>query len=188
MLLDDGSEIPSELAVVGIGLEPNDEIAREAGLAVRDGIIVDGFAETTAGHIYAAGDVARYPDPVVGELVRTEHWDHARAQGRTAGRNMAGARERYDHLSYFFTHVFELSINVFGRTGDADRTIVSGELGSGRSVVYCARGDRIAGTILINANDAMDECRELVRERPRVDDLLERLGPGGPAEMLMESH
>jgi 3-phenylpropionate/trans-cinnamate dioxygenase ferredoxin reductase subunit len=184
VILDDGDELPADLVVIGVGLSPNDHLALEAGLAVADGIVVDSFCETTTGHIYAAGDVARYPDPVFGDLVRTEHWDHARAQGKIAGRNMAGAREPYEHVPYFFTHVFDLSINVMGRTGDADRTIVSGELGSGRSVVYCVTDGRLSGTILINANDAMDECRELVRQRPTVDDLLGRLGPEATAQVV----
>ena len=177
-------EIPADLVVVGVGLEPDDQLAREAGLAVTDGVVVDSYCETTAGHGYAAGDVACHPDPVFGDLVRTEHWDHARAHGRVAGMNMAGAREPYDHVSYFFTHVFDLSINVFGRTGDAERTIVSGELDSGRSIVYCVAEGRLTGAILINANDAMDECRELIRERPTIDELLDRLGPEGSAEMV----
>lgn len=183
VLLDDGDELPADLVVIGVGLQPNEQLASEGGLAVADGIVVDSYCETTAGHIYAAGDVARYPDPVFGDLVRTEHWDHAREHGKVAGRNMAGAREAYEHVPYFFTHVFDLSISVLGRTGDADRTVVSGELGSGRSVVYCSVDGRLSGTILINANDAMEECRELVRERPAIDDLLERLGPEGSAEM-----
>jgi len=186
VVLADGDEVPADLVVVGVGIQPNEQIAREAGLAVQDGIIVDSYCETTAGHVYAAGDVARYPDPVFGGLVRTDHWDHARAQGKAAGRNMAGRREPFDHLSYFFTHVFDLSINVFGRTRDAERTIVSGELGSGRSVVYCVSGDRLTGTILINANDAMDECRALVRERLHLDALLERIAPDQSADMLIK--
>lgn len=175
VILESDEEIAAELAVIGVGIDPRHELADRAGLAVQDGVVVDAFAETTAAHIYAAGDVARYPDPVFEGLTRTEHWDHAKAHGKLAGRNMAGARDRYEHLSYFFTHVFDLSINVYGRTAGAERTIVSGELGSGRSIVYCATEDRLSGTILFNANDAMDECRDLVRARPRVEDLLESL-------------
>jgi len=185
VILADGEKIPADLVVIGVGLQPNDQVAREAGLAVTDGIVVDAYGETTAGNIYAAGDVACHPDPVFGDLVRTEHWDHARAQGRLAGRNMAGVRDAYEHVSYFFTHVFDLSINVFGRTADAERTIVSGELGSGRSVVYCVVDGRLSGTILMNANDAMDECRELVRDRPTIEELLDRLGPEGAAELMV---
>ena len=175
VMLDSSEEIAADLAIVGVGMTPNDELGAEAGLAVRDGIIVDGFGETTAAHIYAAGDVARFPDPLRGGLARVEHWDHARAHGRHAGRNMAGAREAFDHLSYFFTHVFDLSINVFGETAAPERTIVSGEMGSGRSIVYCIAGDRLVGTVLINATGAMEECRALVRARPTVEDLMKEL-------------
>ena len=179
VVLDDGEMIAADLAIVGVGMEPNDELGAEAGLAVRDGIIVDGFGETTAAHIYAAGDVARFPDPLQGGLARVEHWDHARAHGRHAGRNMAGAREAFDHLSYFFTHVFDLSINVFGETAAPERTIISGELGSGPSIVYCLAGDRLVGTVLINATGAMETCRELVRARSTVEDLLQELEKTG---------
>ena len=107
-----------------------------------------------------------------------EHWDHAKAHGKTVGRNMAGAKEKYDHLSYFFTHIFDLSINVFGRTGNPDRVIVSGKLSSGRSVIYCVRNGLLTGTILINAHDAMDECRKRVQEEMSIEDLLKTLdGP-----------
>jgi NADPH-dependent 2,4-dienoyl-CoA reductase/sulfur reductase-like enzyme len=119
-------------------------------------------------------------------LSRLEHWDHARAHGRHAGRNMAGAREAFDHLSYFFTHVFDLSINVFGETAGVDRTIVSGELGSGRSIVYCVADNRLTGTILINATGAMEDCRALVRARPTVEDLLKEFEKPGvrPGELV----
>lgn len=174
-ILDTGEEIPCDLVVQGVGLLPNDELASAAEMAVQDGIVVDRFCETSHGHIYAAGDVARFPDPISGEPARVEHWDHAKAQGRLAGRNMAGRREAYDHLSYFFTNAFDLSINVFGRPAISDQSIVSGVLGSARSVVYCASEGRLCGTILINANDALDECRELVRLGPTLEEVRERL-------------
>lgn len=184
VILDSGEEIASDLAIVGVGLVPADELAREAGLAVQNGIEVDAFGETTAAHVYAAGDVARYPDPVFGDRTRTEHWDHAKTHGKLVGRNMAGERESYDHLSYFFTHVFDLSINVFGKTANPDRVIVSGELDSGSSIVYCATEDRLAGIILMNANDAMDHARALLRERPSVKDLIERIDVDTPGELV----
>jgi NADPH-dependent 2,4-dienoyl-CoA reductase/sulfur reductase-like enzyme len=174
-ILETGEEIPCDLVVVGVGLVPNVELASSAGMAVMDGIIVDTYGETSHGHIYAAGDVARFPDPTFGDATRVEHWDHAKAHGRLTGRNMAGEREPYDHVSYFFTNAFDLSISVFGRPAVADRTIVSGELGSSRSVVYCGRDDRLCGTILINANDALDDCRELVRRRLTLEELREHL-------------
>lgn len=174
-VLDTGEEVACDLAVQGVGLVPNVQLASAAGMAVQDGIVVDPYCETSHGHIYAAGDVARFPDPISAELTRVEHWDHAKAHGRLAGRNMAGQREAYDHLSYFFSSAFDLSINVFGRPAISDQSIVSGVLGSARSVVYCASEGRLCGTILINANDALDECRELVRIGPTLEEVRERL-------------
>jgi NADPH-dependent 2,4-dienoyl-CoA reductase/sulfur reductase-like enzyme len=188
-ILDTGEEVECDLAVQGVGLIPNTELASAAEMAVQDGIVVDPYCETSHGHIYAAGDVARFPDPISGESTRVEHWDHAKAHGRLTGRNMAGQREAYDHLSYFFTHAFDLSINVFGQPAISDQSIVSGVLGSARSVVYCASEGRLCGTILINANDALDECRELVRHGPSIEEVRERLArlgePGAEVEELV---
>ncbi len=170
-LLDDGERIGCELAVTGIGILPNVELARAAAMAVDDGILVDAYGETSHGYIYAAGDVARYPDALSGEPTRVEHWDHAKTHGRTVGRNMAGAEEPYDHLAYFFCHVFDLSLNVFGRPEAADRLLIAGELDSGRAIVYCGAGGRLVGAVLVNAADALDECRELVRRAPDLDEL-----------------
>jgi NADPH-dependent 2,4-dienoyl-CoA reductase/sulfur reductase-like enzyme len=188
-ILDTGEEVPCDLVVQGVGLVPNVELASAAEMAVQDGIVVDQFCETSHGHIYAAGDVARFPDPLSGEPTRVEHWDHAKAHGKLAGRNMAGQREAYDHLSYFFTNAFDLSINVFGEPAVSDQSIVSGVLGSARSVVYCASEGRLCGTILINANDALDECRELVRLGLTIEEVRERLvrfgGPDAEVEELV---
>lgn len=178
-ILDTGEEVACDLVVQGVGLVPNVELASAAGMAVQDGVVVDPYCETSHGHIYAAGDVARFPDPFSGEPTRAEHWDHAKAHGRLAGRNMAGRREAYDHLSYFFTNAFDLSINVFGQPAMSDQSIVSGVLGSARSVVYCASEGRLCGTILINANDALDECRGLVRLGPTLEEVRERLARFG---------
>jgi NADPH-dependent 2,4-dienoyl-CoA reductase/sulfur reductase-like enzyme len=173
--LDDGTEVPCDMAVVAVGIGPSAELAAEAGLAVHDGIEVDRFGETSHGYIYAAGDVARYPDPVFGDTVRMEHWDHARAHGRAVGRNMAGAKLPYDHVSYFFSDAFDLSFNVFGRPSMADRIVVRGELGAKGSLVFCGHEGRLCAAVLVNENESMDECRELVRRRPSLDEIEEEL-------------
>lgn len=173
--LDDGSEIECDLVVVGVGILPNVELAAEAGLSVHDGIEVDRFGETTHAYIYAAGDVARFPDSVFGDSTRVEHWDHARAHGRSVGRNMAGAEEPFDHLSYFFSDAFDLSFNVYGRPAAADRVLVRGELGAEGSLVFGGREGRLCAAILVNDTEAMDECRELVRRRPPLEEIEGRL-------------
>lgn len=176
-VLHDGTEIPCQLVVTGVGIEPNVELAEEAGLGVQDGIVVDRYGETSHGYVYAAGDVARFPDPVFGDLTRVEHWDHAKAHGLLVGRNMAGEREAYDHLSYFFSEVFDLSLNAFGRPAETVRTVRRGEPGSeDGSVVFCADDqDLICAAITIDDNEALEDCRELVRRRPDMEELEERL-------------
>ncbi len=180
-VLHDGTELPCELVVVGVGIEPNQELAADAGLGVQDGIVVDRFGETSHGYVYAAGDVARFPDPVFGDLARVEHWDHAKAHGRRVGRNMAGEREPYDHLSYFFSDVFDLSLNAFGRPAETERTVRRGDPGSEEgSVIFCGDDqDRICAAILVNDNDSLEDCRELVRRRPELEELEERLSDPG---------
>lgn len=174
-LLDEGEELPCGVATVGIGILPNDELAGRAGLAVLDGIVVDTYGESSHGYIYAAGDVARFPDPVFGERTRVEHWDHAKAHGRLVGQNMAGDREPYDHLSYFFSDVFDLSLSVFGRPATADRVIVRGELDPEKSLVFCGEDGRLSAAILINANDELERARKLVRRRPLIDEVEKEL-------------
>lgn len=179
--LSGGGRLDCGLAVVGVGIRPNHELAADAGLPVDDGILVDEHAETDAEGIYAAGDVARYPDPVFGDRARVEHWDHARAHGRLAGRNMAGAGESYDHLSYFFTDVFDLSLNVYGRPTTADRTVIRGDLDDAADEGCVALGERdgrVVSAILINDQEPMDACRRLVRARATFDERLADPGAG----------
>lgn len=183
--LDDGSEIPCPLAVVGVGMVPNQEIAADAGLATGDGILVDAYGETSHAHIYAAGDVARYPDAVFGGTTRVEHWDHARAHGRRVGRNMTGAQVPYDYLSYFFTDVLDLKMNMYGRTTDPDRVVVRGTLGEGAASVFCAVEGRLVGAILVNTVAEMEACQALVRRRPRLEEIEEELtDPGATLETV----
>jgi len=185
--LSGGDRLACGLAVVGVGIRPSQELAAEAGLAVDDGIVVDRRAETGAEGIHAAGDVARYPDPVFGDRVRVEHWDHAKAHGRLAGRNMAGADEGYEHLSYFFTDVFDLSLNVYGRPTSVDRTVLRGSLEGAAEegcLAFGERDGRVVSSLLINDQEGMEACRRLVRARAPFDERL--ADPGAELEGLVD--
>ena len=157
--------IPCDLVVVGVGMDPCDGVATDAGLAVADGIRVDGFGETSHPHIYAAGDVARFPDPVFGGHTRVEHWEHAREHGRLVGRNMAGEREPYQLLSYFFSRVFDLSLNVVGRPALSDDTVLWGEPGEGPCAAFSLSQGRVCGVVLLDAPGELEAGRALVRAR-----------------------
>jgi len=169
--LDDGSRIGCQMAVVGVGIAPNHELAQAAGLAVQDGIVVDPFGETSHGYIYAAGDVARFPDPTFGDRARVEHWDHARAHGRVVGSNMAGGRVEYGHTSYFFSDVFDLGINALGRTAEAEELEIGGALGDGRLVALTANEGVLSGVLLVNAAAELDAARALLARRTEMSEL-----------------
>jgi NADPH-dependent 2,4-dienoyl-CoA reductase/sulfur reductase-like enzyme len=157
--------IECDLAVVGIGMDPCDGVAADAGLAVADGIRVDTFGETSHPHIYAAGDVARFPDPVFGGHTRVEHWEHAREHGRLVGRNMAGEREPYEVLSHFFSKVFDLSLNVVGRPAVSDETVMWGRPGDGPCAVFGLSQGRVCGVVLLDAPAELEAGRAVVRAR-----------------------
>ncbi len=173
--LANGTEMPCDFAVFGVGIRPNEEIAGQAGLAVMDGVVVDRFGETSHGHIYATGDLARFPDPLFGDTARVEHWDHARTHGKLVGRNMAGAREAYEHISYLYSDVFDLGFSVLGRPAQADDVRVMGELTADRSLVLCGEQELLCGIILINAADGLESCRELLGRKPTLAEAVEEL-------------
>lgn len=164
----DGERIGCDLAVVGVGMEPRDALAADAGLATGDGIRVDACGETSHPHVYAAGDVARHPDPVFGGTTRTEHWEHAREQGRRVGRTMAGERAPYDFLSHFFTEAFSWKIAAVGRPARAERVVFRGTPGEGPSIAFCEREGRLCGAVMVDAPGALEACRSLVRARPPI--------------------
>lgn len=125
VLIDDGTLIPADLVVVGIGVVPRTGLAEAAGLAVDNGIIVDDHLATSDPHIWAAGDVARYPGPH-GELVRIEHWVVAQRQGQTAARNILGHDIAFTQPPFFWSQHYDVPINVTGHPGGFDEEIVNG--------------------------------------------------------------
>jgi 3-phenylpropionate/trans-cinnamate dioxygenase ferredoxin reductase component len=132
---------------------------------VADGIRVDAFGETSHAHIYAAGDVARFPDPVFGGHTRVEHWEHAREHGRLVGRNMAGEREPYELLSHLFSRVFDLSLDVVGRPAIADEAVLWGTPGEGPCAAVGLSQGRVCGVVLLDAPADLEIGRALVRRR-----------------------
>jgi apoptosis-inducing factor 3 len=124
--LDDGTALDADIVVMGVGVRPRIELAEAAGLAVDRGVLVDQYLETATPGIYAAGDIARFPDARTGELIRIEHWVVAQRMGQLAARNMLGARERFTDAPFFWSAHYDVSINYVGHAEKIERVVVDG--------------------------------------------------------------
>jgi 3-phenylpropionate/trans-cinnamate dioxygenase ferredoxin reductase component len=159
----EAEEIPCDLAIVGIGIQLNTELAASAGLEVdtKNGIVVDERLETRVAGIFAAGDVAAYPDPIGGRM-HFEHWDNAIASGEVAAANMARGDEPYRHVPYFFSDQFDLSINMLGYPSDEAITIVRGDMSKNTFTAFYVQNDILRAALMVNDDAQMDFISELI--------------------------
>jgi 3-phenylpropionate/trans-cinnamate dioxygenase ferredoxin reductase component len=169
VVLPDGSRLPADLVVIGVGARPDTDLAERAGLPVDNGILVDGQLRA-AGGVWAAGDVANAEHPLFGRI-RIEHWAEALNQGLLAGRNLAGAGERYDRVPYFFSEQFDLYLSYLGHVRIWDELVVRGsrEVAEPRFVAWYLRGGAPRAALIVNDQDAEDPVREVIRRGRPVD-------------------
>ncbi|ONZ08461.1 pyridine nucleotide-disulfide oxidoreductase [Burkholderia cenocepacia] len=143
--LSSGDVLPADVVLVGIGVHPNVELAQDAGLAVERGVTVDRFLQTSAPGIYAAGDIARWPDPLTGQRIRVEHWVVAERQGIVAARNLLGQQRPFDAVPFFWSQHYDLTLRYVGHAEQWERVEIEGDLGAHDcSIAYWRGNTRLA--------------------------------------------
>jgi NADPH-dependent 2,4-dienoyl-CoA reductase/sulfur reductase-like enzyme len=162
--LTDGSSLPADLVVVGIGVQPEVALARAAGLAVDDGVLVDARLRTPDPHVFAVGDIAGHDHPVLRRRVRVEHWDNAIHQARAAVRVMMGGDEPYERLPYFFTDQYDLGMEYVGSVGPDgyDEVVLRGDVEGRVFSAFWLRGGRVLAAMHANDWDLIDPIRGIV--------------------------
>ncbi|MGB2696120.1 MAG: FAD-dependent oxidoreductase [Dehalococcoidia bacterium] len=162
--------IDCDFVVVGVGLQPNVEIADGSGVeATANGIIVDEFCQTNMPGIFVAGDVALFYHPLLGERVRLEHWANAQNQGRAAALNMLGRREAYAEVPWFWSDQYDVNMQYAGHASTWDETVVRGSVGDRKFTVFYLRDGALLGALAFNRFRDIRHARELIRARVHAD-------------------
>ena len=165
----DGSVIEGDLVVVGVGASPRDELARDAGLTLEDGIVVDEFLRSSAPDVFAAGDVAATWNVMYHKRIRMEHWANALNQGQTAARNMLGQDTAYAKLPYFYSDQYDFAMEYNGYAADWNQLVLRGDRSGREFLAFWLKDGRVLAGMNANVWGAGDDIKALVRGGATVD-------------------
>jgi NADPH-dependent 2,4-dienoyl-CoA reductase/sulfur reductase-like enzyme len=159
-----GQEIPVDVVVAGLGIQPNVDLAEQAGMRVDNGIVVDELLRTSVSDIFAAGDVANFFNPALGTRMRVEHEDNANTMGAAAGHAMAGQGTSYTHLPFFYSDLFAQGYEAVGELDPRLETVADWKEPFREGVVYYLKDGRVRGVLLWNTWGQVDAARALIAE------------------------
>jgi len=165
VLLADGTELPADVALVGVGILPAVELAAVAGLTVDNGIVTDAALRTSDPDVYACGDVARSMNPLLGKAIRVEHWANALNGGKAAAKSMLGQEVVYDRVPYFYSDQYEHGMEYSGyvEPGGYDSVVFRGDPASGEFIAFWVRDGRVLAGMNVNIWDVVEDIQTLVR-------------------------
>ncbi len=163
-----GKAVVADIVIAGIGIAPNVGLARSSGLVIGDGIEVDSHLSTVDPDVFAAGDNASFPNPILERKTRMEHWDNALNQGKHAGRNMAGASAPFTYQPYFFSDLFDFGFEAVGETDSRLETVTDWQKENSTGVIYYLKENRVRGVMLCNVWGKVDQARELILRKANV--------------------
>jgi 3-phenylpropionate/trans-cinnamate dioxygenase ferredoxin reductase component len=163
--LDDGTVIPAEVIVAGVGVAPNTELAQDAGLAVDNGIVVSESLETSAKDVFACGDVASWSHPLFDTHIRVEHWENARQSGMAAARAMLGQPVSYDWIPYFYSDQYDVGMEYSGYVGHNgyDSVVYRGDPQAREFIAFWVKDGRVLAGMNVNVWDVQDHIRALIK-------------------------
>ena len=161
--LSDGSELDCSIVIVGVGVLPNIELAKEAGLLVDNGIVVDDRCATSDPDVFSAGDVTNHPNSLLGRRIRLESWDNAMKQGINAGMSMLGKGEPYSEVPWFWSNQFEANIQIIGVPEEWDQSVVRGNKKANEFVEFYLKDNFIVGAIAVNSNRDLRIAKRLMQ-------------------------
>jgi len=164
-----GRSYDCDFVVVGVGIDPATELAESGGLEVNNGVVVNEYCETSAPDVYAAGDVARFYHPLLGEHIRVEHWSNAQTQGMAAAKSMLGQREPYAEIPWFWSDQYDVNLQLVGHASSWDEVVVRGDVAERKFSAFYLKDGRLAAALTVNRFRDIRPSRELIKQRVPVE-------------------
>lgn len=163
VVMADGEAVDCDFVVVGVGIDPETALVEGTDIEVGNGIIVDEYCQTNVAGVFAAGDVANFPNPILGERIRVEHWANAQNQGVAAGKAMLGSREPYAEVPWFWSDQYDLNMQYVGHASAWDEVVLRGDVAGRKFAAFYVKDGHLRATMAVNRPRDIAASRALIR-------------------------